>query len=803
MNRSLDWDALDGVTALAPGVELTQDAAPLPQRERDERASAQPRGPLDWDALDGPLCPWPRAERPLRPEELPNLGGQGVGVAEALPEPGPPVLLAEFVASGGGEGPEPEVVAAAPLSPFPLRPWDAGPLDWDALDGLGIDGTAFSAQSPSIAEVDPSVVVVESQTVGRPTVASSVPLIERFDQVAAPADDSPPPAVEAERIAAFAHGPLDWDALDGVSLAPPRVLASAPPVLDLGCIDPDALDGVGLVRFLPLAAVATESQEPDVERAEGSHGDSAVMEEPVTPPIAAGTRMAAAAPIAAVASVAVVASVEPQVDVNAPPPPLLPPAAAVEEAEEIGAPMILTDLPPAVRRPARTRSRAPRSEDEIRRGLSRTMVELGASGSDEPGAGARGGAAGRLSGIVEPTEGSLVSGQGTGDTGVRLSGDEDTSPSLRVLDTTQARLRNILTGDEATGEISSAVVGAEGGDTAPEGDTGAIPSQVVKNLAVLAERASAVSPSLTGLAAEMSEEGGEITEYRSADEVDQGAMASLDAALGKTPMPIEIQEEETGGLTTGGVSQAMDEEPLPVVRPRLGWAALGLGAVVLAAVILLSVGVGAFGLAKWSATPSGAGKVENTEPIPAAGAPEAALLAPSGTDPDGPPAAQHAAAPDSKEPTASQVAPAPQGQPAAAIAAPPIATPAAPVPAFAPATPAVPASAPLRAPQDTGNAWILSFAFEGMEHPSSEVPQWLRRCPRVEVVGHTCALGEATANVQVGAVRAALVKEILIQAGIPSDAIVTRSAGEDAPIADNRTAAGRSKNRRAEVRCLP
>lgn len=66
----------------------------------------------------------------------------------------------------------------------------------------------------------------------------------------------------------------------------------------------------------------------------------------------------------------------------------------------------------------------------------------------------------------------------------------------------------------------------------------------------------------------------------------------------------------------------------------------------------------------------------------------------------------------------------------------------------------------------------------------------------VFIVGHTDSVGTSAYNFNLGARRAAVVKEYLIAKGIDSSSISAVSRGEQDPVADNKTSTGRAKNRR-------
>ena len=83
----------------------------------------------------------------------------------------------------------------------------------------------------------------------------------------------------------------------------------------------------------------------------------------------------------------------------------------------------------------------------------------------------------------------------------------------------------------------------------------------------------------------------------------------------------------------------------------------------------------------------------------------------------------------------------------------------------------------------------------------AEFKAWLEKYPSsvISVTGHTDFIGTAEYNLKLGQERAEIVKKYLESKGIPSDKIVASSMGEDNPVADQITAAGRAKNRSTEV----
>ncbi|MEO7037937.1 MAG: OmpA family protein [Polyangiaceae bacterium] len=73
---------------------------------------------------------------------------------------------------------------------------------------------------------------------------------------------------------------------------------------------------------------------------------------------------------------------------------------------------------------------------------------------------------------------------------------------------------------------------------------------------------------------------------------------------------------------------------------------------------------------------------------------------------------------------------------------------------------------------------------------------------RIAITGHTDNIGDRTKNVDLSKARADSVKTYLVGKGIDASRIETRGAGPDEPLADNKLAAGRQKNRRIEFKLI-
>ena len=69
----------------------------------------------------------------------------------------------------------------------------------------------------------------------------------------------------------------------------------------------------------------------------------------------------------------------------------------------------------------------------------------------------------------------------------------------------------------------------------------------------------------------------------------------------------------------------------------------------------------------------------------------------------------------------------------------------------------------------------------------------------VIAVGHTDSIGTDAYNQKLSVRRAEAVKAYLVSKGIEKNRVYTEGKGEKQPVADNRTAEGRAKNRRVEI----
>jgi OOP family OmpA-OmpF porin len=149
-------------------------------------------------------------------------------------------------------------------------------------------------------------------------------------------------------------------------------------------------------------------------------------------------------------------------------------------------------------------------------------------------------------------------------------------------------------------------------------------------------------------------------------------------------------------------------------------------------------------------------------------------------------------------PRAAAPAPAPAPAPAAAPAPAPRA--AAPAPAPAPAPPPAAATKVTYAADtffDFDKSVLKADGKAKLDDLAGKV-----KAINLEViiaVGHTDSAGSDAYNQKLSVKRADAVKAYLITKGIEKNRVYTEGKGEKQPVADNKTDAGRSKNRRVEI----
>jgi OmpA-OmpF porin, OOP family len=138
--------------------------------------------------------------------------------------------------------------------------------------------------------------------------------------------------------------------------------------------------------------------------------------------------------------------------------------------------------------------------------------------------------------------------------------------------------------------------------------------------------------------------------------------------------------------------------------------------------------------------------------------------------------------------------------------------PAAPATPSAPAAPTAPTAPAARAaPSSVRQAVVIQadalFDFDkSVLRPDGKksIDDALAKMRGVDVemviaTGHTDSVGTDAYNQKLSERRAAAVKDYLVSKGIPASKITTIGKGESQPVATNKTAEGRQKNRRVDI----
>jgi OOP family OmpA-OmpF porin len=148
---------------------------------------------------------------------------------------------------------------------------------------------------------------------------------------------------------------------------------------------------------------------------------------------------------------------------------------------------------------------------------------------------------------------------------------------------------------------------------------------------------------------------------------------------------------------------------------------------------------------------------------------------------------------------------------AKAPVAPKPASPASPASPAAPTAPAAPAAAAKPAPASVRQAVVIQadalFDFDkSVIRPDGKksIDDALAKLGGVDLemviaTGHTDSVGTDAYNQKLSERRAAAVKDYLVSKGIPSAKVTTIGKGESQPVATNKTAEGRQKNRRVDI----
>ncbi|MFU6377006.1 OmpA family protein [Metapseudomonas otitidis] len=101
----------------------------------------------------------------------------------------------------------------------------------------------------------------------------------------------------------------------------------------------------------------------------------------------------------------------------------------------------------------------------------------------------------------------------------------------------------------------------------------------------------------------------------------------------------------------------------------------------------------------------------------------------------------------------------------------------------------------------TNSADIASNFYGPLSNLASSFKQYNQN--NIEIVGHTDSTGSHQYNVNLSQLRAQSVANYLVAQGVEPGRLSSRGMGPDQPVASNATEAGRSQNRRVEIKLTP
>lgn len=98
---------------------------------------------------------------------------------------------------------------------------------------------------------------------------------------------------------------------------------------------------------------------------------------------------------------------------------------------------------------------------------------------------------------------------------------------------------------------------------------------------------------------------------------------------------------------------------------------------------------------------------------------------------------------------------------------------------------------------EPGSESLLGESFRILEDVVRSLQLWKE--VKIEIQGHTDALGSAQSNMKLSQRRADVIKEYFIEQGISAERLKAVGYGETVPVGDNETPEGRAANRRVEL----
>jgi len=100
---------------------------------------------------------------------------------------------------------------------------------------------------------------------------------------------------------------------------------------------------------------------------------------------------------------------------------------------------------------------------------------------------------------------------------------------------------------------------------------------------------------------------------------------------------------------------------------------------------------------------------------------------------------------------------------------------------------------------DSGSARLRPGSSATLDNAAATLKAWGEVKVEVQVEGHADSVNTDAYNLKLSQRRAEAVRAYLVKQGVAADRLTAKGYGESSPVADNKTAEGRSKNRRVEL----
>jgi outer membrane protein OmpA-like peptidoglycan-associated protein len=100
----------------------------------------------------------------------------------------------------------------------------------------------------------------------------------------------------------------------------------------------------------------------------------------------------------------------------------------------------------------------------------------------------------------------------------------------------------------------------------------------------------------------------------------------------------------------------------------------------------------------------------------------------------------------------------------------------------------------------SGSSVLLKKSFTSLDEVAALLKEESNATLILDIEGHTDNVGKAASNLKLSQTRANAVADYLKKKGVDAGRLTATGYGQTQPVADNKTAAGKAKNRRVELK---